>query len=815
MRSQLLEVEKERFYLNDASQYLVQGVIPEGDEVEAYLDRKKLPCVTTPRVAVSAIQRFKDSEVLEGQRVEALITLPEDLSGYRELRLFSVSKESRRRWFRIGTKELTARRNRPQFFIELEHMDQDTKTLVIRGWAAADGHVRLRFYDDDKKPVSVAIQRNARTDVQDMFAECTVDHEAGFYAEIEGVTGRYLYLVMRPENGKPAVHRIGTGKKEVLFSKVEKYRKKGMTYLRANGPRALAIKAGQKVQEIRNRPMPYEKWLPRHLPDRDELERQRRDVPAFSPKISIVVPLYRTKEEYLRALVDSVRAQTYTNWELILSDGSGADSPLTGILRELEETDSRIRPVLHKERLRIAQNTNAAIEAASGTYIAFADHDDLLCEHALYACVQALNERPDAELIYSDEDKVSVNGKHFFEPQFKPDFNLDLLHTVNYICHLMVVKRELLERTGLLRPEFEGAQDYDLTLRCIENTGAIVHIPQILYHWRSHEESTSENPESKLYAFEAGERALQAHFDRIGVKAEVYRGAYPGLYRTRYIRDHDPLVSILIPNKDHIDDLERCIRSVEEKSTYRNYEYIIIENNSEEEETFAYYKELEKRYPHVHVVYWDGPFNFPDINNFGAEKASGEYLLLLNNDTEVINETWLEELLGYGMRPDVGIVGARLYYEDNTVQHAGVVIGFGGIAGHCFVQQPRENTGYCHRIISAQNYSAVTAACMLVRASVYREVGGMSHDLAVAFNDIDFCLKVREAGYLVVYNPYVELYHYESKSRGYEDTPEKRERFARETATLEAHWPEVFRKPDPYYNVNLTLKSQDFSLKKL
>ena len=260
--------------------------------------------------------------------------------------------------------------------------------------------------------------------------------------------------------------------------------------------------------------------------------------------------------------------------------------------------------------------------------------------------------------------------------------------------------------------------------------------------------------------FDAGKRAIEAHFERIGIKAEVYQGEYLGLYRTRYIRDYDPLISIIIPNKDHIEDLERCISSVEEKSTYRNFEYIIVENNSTEERTFSYYKELEKKNPKIHMVYWDGPFNYSEINNFGASYAKGEYLLLLNNDTEVINGDWLEELLGYCMRPDVGIVGARLYYEDDTVQHAGVVLGFGGIAGHCFVQQPRGNTGYCHRIICAQNYSAVTAACMMVKKEAFDKVGGLSTDLAVAFNDIDFCLKVRRRGYLVVYNPYVELYHY-------------------------------------------------------
>ena len=367
----------------------------------------------------------------------------------------------------------------------------------------------------------------------------------------------------------------------------------------------------------------------------------------------------------------------------------------------------------------------------------------------------------------------------------------------------------------MMRPEYDGAQDYDFIFRCVETSQNIRHIPRILYHWRSHESSTSENPESKLYAFDAGARAVQAHYDRLGIRAEVTKGEYLGLYRTRFIRDYDPLISIIIPNKDHTDDLNRCIRSIEEKSTYRNYEYIIVENNSTEEKTFAYYKELELSNPKVRVVYWDGIFNYSAINNFGATYAKGEYFLLLNNDTEIINDDCLEQLLGYCMRDDVGAVGARLYYEDDTIQHAGVVIGFGGIAGHCFVMQPRGYTGYCHRIICAQDYSAVTAACMMVKRSVFEEVGGLSEELQVAFNDIDFCMKIRQTGKLIVYNPYAELYHYESKSRGLEDTPEKVARFNREIAIFEKKWPDIFRTGDPYYNPNLTLDSQDFSLKRL
>lgn len=561
----------------------------------------------------------------------------------------------------------------------------------------------------------------------------------------------------------------------------------------------------------------YQKWLPKHLPSKAELEHQRKEHFSWEPTFSVVVPLYKTPEKYLRALVESLQAQTYGKWELCLSDGSGADSPIRELLKQLQKEESRIKVIDHQEKLQISENTNAAIEAATGEFVVFADHDDELTANALYECVKVLNEKPETEVLYSDEDKMTMDGHKFFQPHFKPDYNVDLLCTVNYICHLFVAKKTLIDEVGMLRREFDGAQDYDFIFRCVEHAGAekIHHIPKILYHWRCHEDSTSENPESKLYAFDAGQRAVQAHYDRIGVKVEVSKGEFLGLYRTKFLRDYDPLISIIIPNKDHIDDLKRCIDSIEAKSTYTNYEYIIVENNSEEKETFAYYEQLEAVNPKVHVVYYKGHFNYSAINNFGVQYAKGEYFLLLNNDTEIINDDCLEELLGYCTREDVGAVGARLYYEDDTIQHAGVVIGFGGIAGHCFVQQKRGFTGYCHRIICAQDYSAVTAACMMVKREAFEKVGGLSEELQVAFNDIDFCMKLRQAGYLIVYNPYAELYHYESKSRGLEDTPEKVARFNQEIATFEKRWPDILKNGDPFYNPNLTLDSQDFSLKRL
>ena len=406
---------------------------------------------------------------------------------------------------------------------------------------------------------------------------------------------------------KKSVHIVHLNPAVVLQKKVQKYAEKGLRYWRNQGSRALVDKMISKVKTASTREIPYQKWIIRHLPGNKELEKQRREKFDYQPKISIVVPLYKTPEKYLLQLVESVKAQTYPNWELCLSDGSGENSPLTSFLKSLEAGDERIKVAYNEQALQISENTNAGIEIATGAYIAFADHDDELTPHALFECVKALNKDRKIRLIYSDEDKMSMDGHKFFQPHFKPDYNPDLLCTVNYICHLFVVQREILDQVGTFRKEFDGAQDYDFIFRCVEavDPSEIYHVTKILYHWRCHEDSTAENPESKTYAFEAGKRAIEEHYHRTGIRAEVYQGEFLGLYRTRFLRDYDPLISIIIPNKDHIEDLKRCMDSIDQKSSYKNYEYIIVENNSTDEKTFQYYKNLEEENPKAHVVYWD------------------------------------------------------------------------------------------------------------------------------------------------------------------------------------------------------------------
>lgn len=594
-----------------------------------------------------------------------------------------------------------------------------------------------------------------------------------------------------------------------LMKKVSPYNiKKGILYLRHYGPKGFWIKLTERFQKSE---IDYKEWLEKNMPARQELDRQEKHKFKYAPKISILVPVYNTPETFLRQMIESVQKQTYGNWELCIANANPANEQVKVILKEYTANDAKVKVTDVPENEGIAQNTNKALEIADGTFIGLLDHDDVLAENALYEVVKELNKAVDTDVIYTDEDKVSTAMDEYFSPNFKPDFNLDMLRSNNYFCHFFVAKKELIETVGGFRGEYNGAQDYDLFLRCIEKAERIAHIPKILYHWRVHQESTADNPLSKMYAYDAGQKAIEQHLKRCGVTAEVSKTENLGFYRVKYQQEGSPLVSILIPNKDQKDTLDQCLKSIEARTDYENYEIIIIENNSTEQETFEYYKQIKN--PKIRVIEWKDEFNYSAINNFGVRHAKGEYLLFLNNDIEVINSDWLGEMLSNCQREEVGAVGAKLYYPDNTVQHAGVIVGIGGVAGSVFVGLKRGYTGYMHRASIQQNLSAVTAACMMVKKSVFEEVGGFEEELKVAFNDIDFCLKIREKGHLIVYDPYVELYHYESKTRGAEDTTEKIRRFQSEIEYMRSHWSSILKNGDPAYNPNLSLKKWDYSLR--
>ena len=553
------------------------------------------------------------------------------------------------------------------------------------------------------------------------------------------------------------------------------------------------------------------------FPDDAERERQRNTVFDRMVKISVLTPLWNTPENFLREMIESVQAQTYQNWELCLADGSDDAHAYVGeICREYAKKDRRIVYKKLEKNGGIAENTNRCLEMATGEYVAPFDHDDLLHPCVLYEYVKVINEK-DADYIYCDEATFK-NGdvNQMITMHFKPDYAIDNLRANNYICHFSMFDKKLLEGTELYRTKFDGSQDHDMILRLTDKARNVVHVPKLLYYWRQHAGSVSSGVEAKPYVVESARGAVADHLRRHGFsnfKITSTR-AFETIFKITYEIIGEPKISIIIPNKDHVEDLKRCITSIIEKSTYDNYEIIVVENNSETREIFAYYEELANN-PAVKIITYKGDFNYSAINNLGVSEASGEYVLLLNNDIQIITVNWMEELLMYAQRPDVGAVGAKLYYPDKTIQHAGVVIGLGAhrTAGHVHYRQKRENLGYMGRLCYAQNMSAVTGACLLVKKALYEEAGGLDESFAVSLNDVDFCLKLRRLGYLNVFTPFAEAYHYESASRGSDMTGEAAARYNDESARFREKWKAELEAGDPYYNPNFSLDKSDFSLR--
>lgn len=600
------------------------------------------------------------------------------------------------------------------------------------------------------------------------------------------------------------------------------------------GPRGIVAKLDYKKRE---------KKAMRHygtesFPDAKERERQEGYKFKNPVKISILVPLYNTPKDFLTQMIDSVVNQTYGGWELCLADGSDAMHAFVGeICREYAAGDLRILYKKLEKNEGISGNTNQCLKMATGDYIGLFDHDDILHPEALFEYMKVIEEQG-ADYIYCDETTFKGNDvNHMLTMHFKPDYAPDNLRANNYICHFSVFKRTLLEGTELFRTKFDGSQDHDMILRLTDKAEKVVHVPRLLYYWRSHAGSVASDINAKSYAIEAARGAVADHLKQHGYShfKIMSTRAFETIFRIRYQILGNPKISIVIANKDHADDLRRAITSVLERSTYDNYEIIIVENNSETEEIFKYYGELLGRKfernmnnepnnaetvqksndEKISIVTYRGKFNYSAVNNLGVSYASGDYVLLLNNDIEVISVNWMEELLMYAQRDDVGAVGAKLYYPDKTIQHAGVVIGLGAhrSAGHTHYKQSRENLGYMGRLCYAQNVSAVTGACLLVKKELFDKVNGLDEDFEISLNDVDFCLKLRELGLLNVFTPFAELYHYESASRGSDDTGEKAERYNREACKFRNKWKKVLEAGDPYYNPNFSLDRSDYSLK--
>jgi O-antigen biosynthesis protein len=554
----------------------------------------------------------------------------------------------------------------------------------------------------------------------------------------------------------------------------------------------------------------YEAWLLEVEPTKAELARLRSLARRMTgPRLSILMPVFNPTSEHLAAAIDSVLAQAYPHWELCICDDASSSAEVAPLLERYALLDRRIRVVSRTQNGGIGAATADALAASSGEFITLLDHDDVLPPWSLYFVARAIARDAALDILYSDEDKLDERGRRC-HPHFKPDWNPELLYSINYFGHLVVIRRSLILAAGGIRSGYDGSQDFDLILRCTAQSDAqrIHHIPAILYHWRMSPQSTARDAGAKNYAHAAGVRALQSRFPGL----RVDDGPFATSYRVRFaLPAPAPRVSVLIPTRDGFAHLSRCIRSITSLTSYPNLELIVLNNQSRDPATLAYFDELT-RFGTATVLPYDHPFNYSAINNFGARHASGEVLLLLNDDVEVTGPDWIEEMLSYLYRDGVGAVGAKLLYPDRRVQHAGVILGIGGVAGHSHKYAAENDYGYFGRLVLPQEFSAITGACLMVRREAFEAVGGLDDkNLGVAFNDVDFCLRLRERGWRCVWTPYAQLIHHESLSRGYEDTPEKKARFAGEVGYMMQRWRGVLEK-DPHYNRNLTLRHEDFSL---
>ncbi len=568
-----------------------------------------------------------------------------------------------------------------------------------------------------------------------------------------------------------------------------------------------------RVQRATSRHIKYLNWIRENEKEKHAL--YNKDLLNDAPLISIIMPVYNTPVQYLKKAIDSVIDQSYPHWELCIADDASDHNDTLQLLRKYAEKYDRIHVTFRSTNGNICLASNSALDLAKGEYVAFLDHDDMLAPNALLEIVKVINSAGDAKFIYSDEDKIDEKGRRF-DPHFKSDWNPDMFLSQNYITHLTVIKKSLLDEVGAFRAGYEGAQDYDLFLRITDKltSNEIVHIEKILYHWRAFEGSTAFDPKAKSYTSEAGLNALKDHFLHKNEHVHVEMGMLPNTYKVNYPIVSEPLVTLIVPTRDGYTILSKCINSILEQTIYKNYEIIIIDNQTTELRTLEYFDDLIKRHQHIRIVKYDKEFNYSAINNFAVSHAKGELIGLINNDVEVISCHWLTEMVQHALREAVGAVGAKLYYDDDRVQHAGVILGIGGVAGHSHKYFKRSAHGYFSRLKIIQNYSAVTSACLVLRRSIYEEVGGMNEEhLKIAFNDVDFCLKVQEKGYRNVWTPYVELYHHESVSRGPEDNKAKVARFAKERQYMQETWNSRLKK-DPYYNGNLTQIHENFTIRK-
>lgn len=706
-----------------------------------------------------------------------------------------------------------------EFDVDSAILENEISMITVAGWAYSNDcqQVQISIYDDQDNIVESSCRHEIRMDLFRNGEILEEQKNCGFRISFKCEKNKHYYIVFKTTKEK-RIEKIeltrtsgSTMIKRYARHINAKNIKKAIMYVKRNGVSKLVhrLRYGSYIAQS-----DYQTWLFAQRVTKKNLETQSKTKFAYSPKISILVATFNTKEEYLKEMIDTVVNQSYSNWELCIADGSTNDFVEKYVYEHYSNYGDKIKFQKLDQNYGISGNTNKAFEMATGDYITVYDHDDTLELDCFYEIVKALQEYR-YDVLYTDEDKFDDSTKMYNDPNLKPDFSEDLLRSHNYITHLFIVNKKIVDEVGYYNSEFDGSQDYDYIFRCVEKANAVYHIPRILYHWRMHPESTAQNPENKMYCYDAGKRAIEAHYKRIGVEATVEFLPKPmyGMYHTIYSTKDNPLVSILIPNYNHKSILKTCIDSLYNVNTYKNFEIVIVENNSTEKEIFDYYEELKKLHDNIQVVTYKGEFNYSRINNFGMKYTKGDYVLLLNNDTEVISPNALSEMVGCILRPEVGAVGAKLLYEDDTVQHAGVVIGFSGYAGHVNHGINKDDYGYMVRARINCNYSAVTAACMMVKKSVFNQVGGFDEQFVVACNDVDLCLKICKEKYLIVYNAFALWHHYESKSRGYDDaSQEKTWRFNKEVEKFQDKWKDVLINGDPFYNSNWNIQYGPFRL---
>lgn len=705
-------------------------------------------------------------------------------------------------------------------YIDEFSYNEETKTYQVKGWA----------FSYEKEPITFSILNAAGKEVEfdykskgrvDLYSLSMVDEDqidCGYTIKWKGNAKEKYRFVLKTKNYQSKEILQEKTPSQNVISKVPKLFKM-MSYQHIkNGFRILKKKGFSgvidRIVHGSSNWAEYDEWFNATKVTEEELERQRNTKFEFAPMISIIVATFNTKEEYLKEMIDSVRNQSYSNWQLCIGDGSTNDS-VEKYVKEHYGDDSRIVFKKLEKNYGISGNMNGALELVTGDYVGLFDHDDLLTPDCLYEFVASMQE-VHHDCVYSDEDKLNDKTKKFEDPHFKPDFSIDLLCSHNYITHFFVVNMDIVRKVGGMRSEYDGSQDHDFIFRCVEQANSVHHVPKILYHWRMHPLSTAMDPESKMYCYTSGKKAIESHFKRVGIDVTVEMLPRPlyGMYHCKYTVKDYPLVSILIPNYNHKDLLRGCIESLMNVNTYSNVEIVIVENNSTEQEIFDYYKELEETYSNVKVIYYEGDFNYSKINNYGVKYTHGEYILFLNNDTKVIEPDSIEDMLGVCQREDVGVVGAKLLYEDDTVQHCGVVVGYHGYATAAFSLIDRNDFGYMGRPRVSWDVSAVTAACLMTKREIFDEVDGFDEDFKVACNDVDLCLKIRSLNKWIVEDVFSVWYHYESKSRGLEDTPEKQARFQSEIARFQKKWPEILKNGDPFHNPNFDLDKGPFTYPK-